>query len=335
MKNQIILSLAIGSLLISCSPTDYTIVHSTEIDAPPEAVFAYVNNHKMRDFWSPWEAMDPNMVKSYEGPEAGVGAIYKWKGNDSVGTGSMEILESQAPGFIKSKLIFTDPWESESIINWNFEPNGEGTKATWTIAGQLPGYLFWMGQEDMEEAMGADFERGLKNLKAVVEEATPKSPYTVEVIEVATMDYVFIRETIATSAVDSSFFADRYARIAAALGDDMKNMTGAPFAIYHRWDMDAQVAEVSVAMPCTTKKSLPKGMASGKTYDGNVIKVDHYGSYEETANAHLFMEKYTKDNGLDIIESPWEVYVTDPATESDPSKWLTQVYYPVRKMEQM
>jgi hypothetical protein len=35
------------------------------------------------------------MKKSFEGPEEGVGAIYKWNGNDQAGEGTMSIVESR------------------------------------------------------------------------------------------------------------------------------------------------------------------------------------------------------------------------------------------------
>ncbi|ALO14213.1 Transcriptional regulator, effector-binding domain/component [Salinivirga cyanobacteriivorans] len=34
--------------------------------------------------------------------------------------------------------------------------------------------------------------------------------------------------------------------------------------------------------------------------------------------------------GLEAAGSPWEVYLTDPQTEKDTSKWLTKMYQPVK-----
>jgi hypothetical protein len=37
-------------------------------------------------FGSPWEQLDPNMQKAFEGPAAGVGQSYEWSGR-KVGRG--------------------------------------------------------------------------------------------------------------------------------------------------------------------------------------------------------------------------------------------------------
>ena len=33
--------------------------------------------------------------------------------------------------------------------------------------------------------------------------------------------------------------------------------------------------------------------------------------------------------GLEGAGAPWEVYVTDPATEPDQAKWRTEIFFPV------
>ena len=62
--------------------------------APPEKVFPLLDDFHHWAQWSPWEKLDPALQRSYSGPEKGVGAVYDWTGNNKVGTGRMEILES-------------------------------------------------------------------------------------------------------------------------------------------------------------------------------------------------------------------------------------------------
>jgi effector-binding domain-containing protein len=62
---------------------------------------------------------------------------------------------------------------------------------------------------------------------------------------------------------------------------------------------------------------------------GNVVRADHYGSYESTGLTHDKMHEWMYKNGKTIKGSPWESYVTDPMAEKDTLKWLTQIYYPV------
>ncbi len=337
MKSYI-LPLALCVLVMSaCSPTDYKVEREILIDAPADLVFSLVNNHKERDAWSPWEAMDSNMTKTYEGPESGAGAIYKWTGNDSVGTGWMEILESEPNIRIKSKLVFTEPWQSESTINWRFIQVDNSIKAVWTINGQLPGYLFWMDQSDMEEQMAPDFERGLENLKRVAEERALKSKQSTalssELVTTISKPYYYIKSKAPISALNGEFFDEKYSKLMTYLGADAeKNMNGSPFAIYSVWDEQNNMAELAVALPCQSKKPENGEIKKGNTYEGDAIKCKYKGSYENISAAHDYLNTYARDYGYAIVGSPWEVYLVGQSTESDPKKWVTEVYYPVKKV---
>lgn len=329
MKNLLLLSAA-AIAFTACNPTTYEVKRETTIDAPADVVFAQVNNHKNRDAWSPWEAKDPDMEKTYEGPEAGVGAKYSWVGNEDVGTGWMEILESEPNTRIKSKLVFTEPWQSESIIHWHFEPLGNGTRATWIVEGELPGYLFWMGPEDMEEAMGPDFESGLAKLKEVSEKSAELAPaYKVEVKEVVSKPYYYIKDKVAMGDMSSEFFGARFGKIMNFLGDDATKVSEPPFAIFHEWNEESGKAEVSVAIAATTDKPTNGEIKRGMTYEGRTMMVSYRGPYEGTGDVHDFLHRHIATSDHDFAGVPWEVYVTDPADEPDPANWITEVYYPV------
>jgi len=329
MKN-LLLFFAAAITFAACNPTPYEVKRETTIDAPADVVFAQVNNHKNRDAWSPWEAMDPDMEKTYEGPEEGVGAKYFWKGNEDVGTGSMEILESEPNKRIKSKLIFTEPWQSESIIHWHFEPLNGSTRATWSVEGELPGYLFWMDREDMDENMGPDFEKGLAKLKEVSEAAAVVAPkYEVVVKQVEAKPYYYIKDRIAMSEMSSDFFGERFGKIMNFLGADAAKVVEPPFAIFHEWDETSGKTEVSVCLATTVKKSVSGKIERGMTYEGKTMMVSYSGPYEGTGEVHDFLHKHITLSDHDFAGVPWEVYVTDPADEPDPENWITEVYYPV------
>jgi len=60
-----------------------------------------------------------------------------------------------------------------------------------------------------------------------------------------------------------------------------------------------------------------------------VVTAIHYGAYESTYFSYQAIEKYIKDKKLKQKGTPWEVYITDPQKEKDPSKMETQIFYPV------
>ena len=89
------LVLVILLIVVALQPSDFRVVRSTTIAAPPAAVFAQVNDFRRWEAWNPWGKIDPAMKHSYEGPASGVGAVYHWAGNNEVGEGRMTIVESR------------------------------------------------------------------------------------------------------------------------------------------------------------------------------------------------------------------------------------------------
>src|SRR5690242_5339053 len=84
-------------ILVASRPSEFRVTRSATIAAPPSAVFNHVNDLHRWEAWSPWAKLDPNAKNSFAGPEAGVGAVMAWVGNNKVGEGRMTITESR-PG---------------------------------------------------------------------------------------------------------------------------------------------------------------------------------------------------------------------------------------------
>ncbi|MFO1095010.1 MAG: SRPBCC family protein [Planctomycetaceae bacterium] len=143
---------------------------STTINAPPAKVFGYLNDfHRWTD-WSPWERLDPNLQRTFTGPQSGVGSAYAWEGNKKVGQGRMEITESTAPSKVSLDLQFIKPFKGQNVTDFILETSGSGTKLTWDMHGpnQCIGRIMQVFC-DMDAMIGKDFEQGLSNLKAAAE----------------------------------------------------------------------------------------------------------------------------------------------------------------------
>jgi len=168
------LALAIIAILffviIIGRPDEFRVTRSTTIAASPAAAFEQVNDFHKWDAWSPWAKLDPNMKKSYAGPESGQGSTYSWSGNDQVGEGKLTIAESHPSQHVKLDLEFIKPWQAKSNTEFMFTPEGNGTKVTWTMAGSnnFTGKAFGMLM-NMDKMIGDDFDKGLAQLKAVSE----------------------------------------------------------------------------------------------------------------------------------------------------------------------
>ena len=104
---------------VATRPDDYRIERTAVIAAPAEVVHGKLNDFHAWPEWSPWEKRDPNMTRTFDGPEAGVGSVYAWAGNDEVGEGRMTIRESVPRERVGIQLDFIKPFAStRSLPPW-------------------------------------------------------------------------------------------------------------------------------------------------------------------------------------------------------------------------
>ncbi len=162
----------IGALLTfaATKPDTFRVQRSIGIMAPPERIFQHINDLTKWSAWSPWEKMDPAMKKTASGPPQGKGAVYEWDGNNQVGTGRMEVLESVLPSKILIKLDFLKPFEAHNRAEFTLTPHEGATTVTWAMYGPQPYMAKVMGLVfNCEKMVGPQFETGLANLKMLAE----------------------------------------------------------------------------------------------------------------------------------------------------------------------
>lgn len=162
-------------------PSQARMERSILIARPPAAVFEVLNSYRDFAAWSPWTRLDPAMQVRIEGPAQGVGARYYWSSaQESVGSGSQEIVESVPHSLIRVSLSFSG-MDSKNHASYRLTPEGEGTNLVWTheaeFGADLIGRYFGLLLDSM---LGADYERGLAQLKVYLEaspaNAAPLSP---------------------------------------------------------------------------------------------------------------------------------------------------------------
>ena len=137
------------------------------IAAPPAAVFAHLNDLRKHSDWSPWEKMDPSMKLTFTGPDSGVGQKSAWESKE-MGSGSQQIVESVENEKLATELDFGEMGTAQAFFL--LSPEGGNTRVTWgfdTDLGMNP-MSRWFGLM-FEKWIGTDYEKGLSNLKQVVE----------------------------------------------------------------------------------------------------------------------------------------------------------------------
>lgn len=154
------------------APADFQVERMAVTTASPQTVHALIDDfHRWVD-WSPWEDVDPDLKRTYSGPDAGVGASYAWEGNRKAGAGSMTITESVPSERVVIDLVFTKPFAAKNVTTFLLESADGRTRVRWRMRGTRNLFLRIFGTVmSMDKLVGTDFEKGLGRLVALAERA--------------------------------------------------------------------------------------------------------------------------------------------------------------------
>jgi uncharacterized protein YndB with AHSA1/START domain len=162
---------AVGLLLVYAAtrPDTFRIERSVRIQAPPERIYALIDNLHQFNLWNPFLRKDPAAQGTYSGTPNGKGARYAWQ-SEKVGVGQMEIVDTAVPSSVTFNLDFLKPFEAHNMAEFMLKPEAGATEVTWAMHGPTP-FMSKLVQVffNMDKMVGKDFEDGLNNLKTLAE----------------------------------------------------------------------------------------------------------------------------------------------------------------------
>jgi len=330
---KILLVLGILVLLIIvigfCLPSKVRVERSVVIKAPANMAFDQVNTLKNWEGWSPWHHIDPKMQLTYSGPASGSGASYTWKSdNKKVGNGILTITASNPDSLVKTDMDFMD--HGKGSADFTFTKVPEGTKVTWGMnsdMGMNPIARYFGAM--MDKMVGSDFEKGLNNMKEVVEKMPPTSSNDIKVEETVTADMHTLtkRITCATTEI-SKKYGEVFGEIEASMKKNGLNQAGPPFGIYYSYSPEK--VDMAPGIP-TDKPGKDDGDILGIEMKAqNAVRVRYVGPYSKMMRVYDALGNYIKEHNKQVTGSPWEVYINNPMTEKDSAKLITEVYFPVK-----
>lgn len=167
----LIVAVLIAAILIyaSAQPDTFTVERSTHIHAPAESIYPLIEDFHNWAQWSPYEALDADLNKTYSGASRGEGAVYEWEGKKA-GVGRMEITDTQPPRMVEIDLRFMKPFKSRNTTIFALDEQEASTKVIWRMSGPMPFVSKLMCLViSMDRLVGKDFEKGLASMKQVAE----------------------------------------------------------------------------------------------------------------------------------------------------------------------
>lgn len=162
---------ALGVVLfaLATQPDTFRVQRAMTINAPADKLVGILTDLRRGAEWSPYEKKDPAMKKTFSGPANGPGAKLAWDGNSDVGAGSLTVADV-TPSKVTLNLAMTRPMNANNVVEYTFAPQGNATTMTWAMHGPMPLIskvicVFL----NFDRMIGADMERGLKDLKTLAE----------------------------------------------------------------------------------------------------------------------------------------------------------------------
>lgn len=313
-------------------PSQSRFVVNAEIDAQPATVFALVNDMHRIDLWSSVSDVDANARILYSGPARGVGATMTWDGIIA-GSGTQTIVESRPHEYVEMSINPGEPGEARTWfemggnagvtrINWGFEHD-----YGMNLVGR---YFGLMATGVLRQA----HEENILKLKELAE-SLPNADFSRLEIERLTIEPVDIAYRTTSSAPDagsmSEALGDSYFEVLTFMDRHGLVLDGSPLSIARtfrgsdlRFDAGIPVRGLNERTP-----EREGNVRIGRTYAGEVIRVEHRGSYRRLSDTHRKIAAYLAALGIERNGDSWESYVSDP-TKVDEAELITWVYYPVK-----
>ena len=197
------------------------------------------------------------------------------------------------------------PWQNVKNISYSGPECGEGATMTW------------------EDDMGGE---GLKNLDSVLNHMA-EDRYKIKYEDVKPQPLLSI-----TGSADmenmSEVMPKLFMKLGSYMGENQIQPLGSPVTIWESWS--DSISEMTVGFPVNEEVEGNGDIKVIQSYSGKALNIIHKGAYADQHKTWQILMDNIDKMGLEATASPWEVYLTDPQTEKDTSKWLTKMYQPVK-----
>ncbi|PKG51500.1 SRPBCC family protein [Olleya sp. 1-3] len=320
------------AIYVAVQPNDYTVTRSKTIQAPASLIYNEVIDFKNWEDWNAWIEEKPEMTITYPEQTKGIDGAYSWTDNGE--TGTMTTTDNNPNKSITQVMQFGD-YPSSNVI-WNFKPNPDGSTAVkWTISGKdLPfgfkAYSAFSG--GMDKQIGPYYERSLDLLDRKVTESMKQHSITINGVTEHGGGFYVYTTTSSKMETFKGKMEQMFPKLKQYFKDNNITPSGAPFVIYHKWDLENNAVMFSCAMPTADRIITSQDdILTGQLEPFSALKTTLKGNYSHLEKAWNTAMSYQTDNNLvaDKTGVTLEVYVTDPTNTPNPSDWITEIYLPI------
>ena len=327
----LLLSFVALSIFVATQKGDFTVERSQIINSPKSTVFNFVNDYRNWEDFSSWIVEDPEMQITYTKKTIGPGAIFSWEGKES--TGDMLTLFVKENDSISQKMNYDG---TSSSVFWSFKDTIGGTKVTWKTTGKMSFTMkvYTAFNGGINKIIGEINEKSLANLDKTLDFEI--NTYAVKVNGlVKKLGTFYLRQTF-TSEISKVIKNAQivFPKMIAFCEQNNVELNGKPFIIYHTYDPVKGLTKLSFCVPIKTQILTSSGsdILTGKLEPFEAIKTTLTGDYSHTkkaldkATTHINTNRIVLDPTFSHVEN----FTISKTEIKNPSKWVTEIYYPIK-----
>lgn len=327
----LLLSLIAFSIFVATKKGDFTVERSKIIYSPKASVFNYANDTKN---WSLWNLLSvEDSLKDISSSQSAFDTKkFLWDGKQ--GLSDLQTISTKESDSISQIMNFSG---NPAAISMNFKDTLGGTKVSWKVKGKM-GFIskiFTPVNGDAERIFGILFEKSLNNLDK-------KLDYEINTYSVNANGIVNVPESFYLAQTFTSRFSKVtknleivFSKIIDFCQNKNISMSGKPFVIYHTYDKIKDLTKVSVCIPIKDTIYLSDGsdISSEKLLAFQAFKTTLNGDYSHIDLVLNKASDYFQTNRVnpDPLFSRLEIYNIGKNQINDPSKWITEIYFPIKQ----
>jgi hypothetical protein len=328
----LLLSLVALSIFVATQKGVFTVERSKIINSPRSSVFNYVND---ANNWKEWNslAVEDSLIKITPSQNSiGKGSSFSWDGKQ--GNGDLQTISAKENDSIVQKMNFNGNFAN---VVMRFKDTLGGTKISWKAKGEM-GFIFKVltaFNGGAKGIIGSIFEKSLNNLDKKLDYEI--NTYSVKVDGLINKPEVFYLAMTFTSEFSKvgKNSGIVFSKITKFCNKNNITISGKPFIIYHTYDTGSELTKLSICIPIKDPIFLIEGsdLSSDKLPAFQAVKTTLTGDYSHNNKALKKTEDYLRVNHLDPDStfSHLEIYTIGKSDINNPSKWITEIYYPIKQ----
>lgn len=306
----------------------FSVTRSIDINSPISDVKKHIEDFSLWALWSPWTILEPSCKIEVQGDSGIIGHSMMWEGK-FIGSGKNVLIASN-DNSLSYDLEFYKPWKSQASVSFLFESNDDVTRVSWKMDSSMPFFMFFM-IKTMRNMIAMDYDRGLRMLKALVEDSELKCLSQEKgTCKHEGFDYIGIKRTVDFEDMPQKMAKD-FEKIVNDVVINGKKSAQHWVTIYPKFDLRKMQATYIAAISSESLDdlTLDENYTKGTLLSGNSLEISHTGSYDFIGNAWSMGMMLVRGRKLKARYFPFEQYWNSPF-EVPPEELQTSIFFPYK-----